>query len=356
MYPFKYESSIVRNRWYMAAFSNEITREPMERTLLKLPVVMYRKEDGTPVAMYGLCPHRYLPLAKGRIEGDNIVCGYHGLAFADTGECVDVPSQDTVATRTCQPVYPLEERGPICWIWMGDQDRCDRNLIPPYDDFGLGQPGWHYSSESYFHLEGRSQLLVDNLMDLTHLPYVHHHIPGGDAMGKVPITIEEREFSVRVLRKVEAPWNPFFGLIYGQEAAFEGVAEFDSVSDFYGPEFIKTSLPNVIKLEGRDDVPKELGSMLILHGITPETETTTHYFGFATRDFRLGDEGLDKFQLESDCKIRQQDVDTINAVEERLDQAVLFQREISVQSDRPGFVARRKIDAMLADEYGPTVT
>lgn len=350
MYPFKYKTSIVRNRWYMAAFSNEISREPLERTFLGKPVVVYRKQDDTPVAMYGLCPHRYFPLAKGRVEGDSIVCGYHGFKFADTGECIEIPSQDAVTTKTFQPVYPLEERGPICWIWMGDLDKCDTSLIPPYHDFGLDQPGWHYSSENYFHIEGRAQLLIDNLMDLTHLPYVHYHVPGGEAMAKVPINVEEREFSTRVLRKVQAPWNPFFGLIYGQEAAFEGVADFDSLSDFYGPEFIKTSLPNVTKLEGRDDVPEALGSLLIHHGITPETETTTHYFGFSTRNFRLGDEELDRFQLESDCKIRQQDVEAINAVEERLDQASQFQKELSVRSDRPAFDARRKIEAMLALE------
>lgn len=71
MYPFNYESIIVRNRWYMAAFSHEITREPLERTMLNKPVVMYRKEDGTPVAMYGLCPHRYYPLAKGQTDAGN---------------------------------------------------------------------------------------------------------------------------------------------------------------------------------------------------------------------------------------------------------------------------------------------
>lgn len=350
MYPFKYESSIVRNRWYMAAFSNEISREPMERTLLGKPVVMYRKEDGTPVAMFGLCPHRHFPLAKGKVEGDAIKCGYHGFTFADTGECVDVPSQDEVDFKFCQPVYALEERGPICWIWMGDSDECDTDLIPPYDDFGLDQPGWHYSSENYFHLEGRSQLLVDNLMDLTHLPYVHFHVPGGEAMGKVPINIEERERSTRINREVKAPWNPFFGLVYGQEAAYEGVADFDSISDFYGPEFIKTCLPFATKIEGRDDVPKELGILLILHGITPETETTTHYFGFSTRNFRLGDEALDKFQLDSDCKIREQDVEAINAVEARLETSANLADELSVASDRPAFHARRKIAGMLKKE------
>jgi vanillate O-demethylase monooxygenase subunit len=192
--------------------------------------------------------------------------------------------------------------------------------------------------------------MVDNLMDLTHLPYVHHHVPGGEAMKKIPIETEERELSYRIVRGGKAPWNPFFAQIFGEDAAFEGFAGFDSLSDFYGPEFIKTSLPIVTSVEGRDDVPKELGSLLILHGITPETEKTTHYFGFSTRNFRQGDEELDRFQYESDCKIRQQDVDAINAVEERLDLGVQIQKEYSVRSDRPAFDARRKVEAMLAKE------
>jgi nitrite reductase/ring-hydroxylating ferredoxin subunit len=349
MYPFKYESSIVRNRWYMAAFSKEISREPMERTLLDKPVVMYRKEDGTPVAMYGLCPHRYFPLAKGRVEGDAIVCGYHGFTFADNGDCIDIPSQGAGA-KFCQPVYPLEERGPVCWIWMGDLEKCDTNLIPAYHEFGLEQPDWHYSSENYFHLEGRSQLLVDNLMDLTHLPYVHHHLPGGESMARTAMETEERDASYRIVRSGKVPWTPFFDFIFGKDAAYKGLAEFNVLSDFYGPEFIRTGLPTITSIEGDADVPDALGTLCILHAITPETETTTHYFGFATRNFRQGDEELDRFWLESDNTIRQQDVEAINAVEARLDVAAQLQKELLAVADRPASQARARIEAMLAEE------
>lgn len=352
MYPFNYQSSIVRNRWYMAAFSNEISREPVERTLLNKPVVMYRKQDGSPVAMYGLCPHRYFPLAKGRVEGDAIVCGYHGFKFSSSGDCIDIPSQDSVSSKFCQPVYPLEERGPICWIWMGDVDKCDPNLIPPYHDIGLEQPGWHYSSENYFHLEGRYQLMVDNLMDLSHLPYIHPQLGdgGGNELKKIPLAMEERDLSYRTVRSGKMPWNPFLAKVFGDEAAFEGLADFEVVSDFYGPELIRTGLPKISGLEGRDDVPEALGWMSILHAITPETETTTHYFGFSTRNFKQGDEALDNFQLEMELQVRQQDVNAIGAVEARLDEAAEFQKELSARSDRPAFEARKKIDAMLAKE------
>ncbi|MFK7978216.1 MAG: Rieske 2Fe-2S domain-containing protein [Halioglobus sp.] len=355
MYPFKYESSMVQNRWYMAAFANEISREPIERTFLNKPVVLYRKEDGTPVALYGLCPHRYFPLAKGRLEGDAIVCGYHGFKFSDSGDCIDIPSQDNVTSKFCQPVYPLQERGPICWIWMGDSDKCDADLIPPYHDFGLNPPDWHYSSENYFHLKGRAQLLVDNLMDLSHLPYIHSQLGGGggNELKKIPLAVEQRELSYRTVRSGKMPWNPFLAKVFGEEAEFSGLADFEVVSDFYGPELIRTGLPKLTVL-GDDKKPKCLGWMSILHAITPETETTTHYFGFSTRNFRQGNEALDISQLEMELEVRQQDVDAIGAVEARLDVAAEFQKELSARADRPAFEARKRIDAMLAEENGTT--
>jgi len=355
MYPFKYKTSIVRNRWYIAAFSTEISRKPMERTIHSIPVLMYRKEDGTPVAMYGLCPHRYFSLVKGTVEGDNIVCGYHGFKFADNGDCVDIPSQDAIPKNFCQPVYPLEERGPICWIWMGDLDKCDTALIPPYDDFGLDNKGSYYSSENYFHVQGRPHLLVDNLMDLTHLPYIHKQLgKGGDTLKKIPMETEEREKSYRVLRKGKMPWNPFLEIIFGKEVQYEGLADFVHLSDFYGPELVKTSMPTITKIPGRDDLPKGLGHMAILHGITPETETSTHYFGFSTRNFRQGDATLDRFQFDSEMEVRRQDVDAIEDMEKRIDQAAKFQKELIVVADKAAIQARRKVDAMLAAENKPT--
>lgn len=337
---------MVRNRWYMAAFSDEISRDPMERTILGKPVAIYRKEDGVPVAMYGICPHRYYPLAKGRLRGDDLVCGYHGFVFAADGKCIEVPSQGT-GTGFCQPTYPIEERGPICWIWMGDVDKCDPALIPDYSDFGLDQEGWRFSSTNYFHLKARYQLLVDNLLDLTHLPYVHHHISGGGAMANPKLTEEQRPESYRVSRVSKVPFTEFHAKMFGPDARFEGLSDFLSLTDFYGPELIRTSMPITLAIEGQDDVPPELGSLFILHGITPETATSTHYFGFSTRNFRIDSAELDEFQRSSDCTIRQQDVDALEAVEERLDVAASLQRELLVKSDTPAVRVRKMIQAML---------
>jgi nitrite reductase/ring-hydroxylating ferredoxin subunit len=352
MYPFKFATGLVKNRWYIAAFAKEVTREPMERTILGKPVVLYRKQDGTPVAMYGLCPHRYYPLAQGKVEGDAIKCGYHGFTFAADGACIRIPSQD-VSGKFCQPTYPIVERGPLCWIWMGDEDKSAEVDIPPYEDFGLDQPGWQFSSENYFHSKGRIQLLVDNLMDLTHLAYIHHHLPGGEAMARTAIEESERPQSYRVVRKGHVPWNPFHEMVFGAAARFEGLSEFMTVCDFYGPELIRTGLPITTGLVSGEPVPDGHGELYILHGMTPETENSTHYFGFSTRNFRLNDGALDEFQYQSDCKIRQQDIDAIDLVEHRLDYAAEQQQELLVVADRPAFKVRKRIEAMIAAENIP---
>lgn len=349
MYPFGTEKTIVRNRWYIAAFASEVTRDPMERTLLGKPVVFYRTEAGAAVAMYGLCPHRYFPLAKGRIEGDAIVCNYHGFTFGSNGKCVLMPSQGTGA-GFCQPTYRIEERGPLLWIWMGDEERCDPALIPPYEDFGLDQPGWRSFAFNHVHMNGRYQLLVDNLMDLTHIEFVHGHVAGGETLTAAALREEERPRSYRNERSIRMPWSPLTVTLYGPQAEYEEGRESIVRTDFYGPELIRTGWPLYSSVAGRSALDDGLGEFWILHGITPETERSTHYFGFSTRNYRLEDAELDNWQLQSDIFIRRQDMEAIEAVEARLDWAATQQRELLAKSDGPAIKVRRKIQAMLDAE------
>ena len=348
-YPFSSDKTMVRNRWYIACYSDEITREPMERTILSKPVVFYRTESGDPVAMYGICPHRYFPLAQGKLIGDAIMCGYHGFTFDKGGDCIDIPSQGTGA-KFCQPTYAMEERGNLCWIWMGDQDKCDTALIPPYEDFGMGQEGWYDSSYNYFNIKGRTQLLIDNLLDLTHLPYVHHHVPGGESLAKTKNRDEERDGIFFFTRDTVAPWNPFFELVYGKDGNYEGLAQIENETAFYGPELIRTGIGRFHTIGEDGEVPPAIGRLHIMHGMTPETETSCHYFGFAVRNFRVGDKALDNFWLGSDNKIRGQDKVAIEAVEERLDASVELQRELLVRADAGAIKVRKRVQAMLDAE------
>ena len=349
MYPFRSGTSFVRDRWYIVAFTDEITRDPIERTIMDTPVVLFRREDGRAVAMYGLCPHRYYPLALGRVDGDTIICGYHGFAFHAEGKCVRIPAQNSGAAFT-QPIYPIEERGPLVWIWVGEPDAADADLIPPYEDFGLGQPGWAYAAPTYYHVRARAQLLIDNLLDLTHLPYVHSHLPGGDAHLTTNLQHEQRPRSYRVKKFTTYEWNATGDFMYGPEHRFEGVADRLSLTDFYGPEFIRTSGPIITALRSGEPVPSGVGELYFLHGITPETENSTHYFGFVTRSFRIDDPALDAMMLVHDRKVREQDVDALGIIEPRLEEAARRQRELVAVTDRGSLKVRDMIQKMLDHE------
>ena len=130
----------VTNVWYVAAWDDEIGRQPLARRLLNEPVVLYRGSDGGPIALEDRCCHRHLPLHKGEIEGDNIQCGYHGLTFDRHGQCISIPGQTTVPPGAQVRSYPVVERDRWIWIWMGDPKRADTAPIPAFH--WLTDPSW----------------------------------------------------------------------------------------------------------------------------------------------------------------------------------------------------------------------
>ena len=112
--------TFVRNNWYPAAWASEVTREPMARTLLNDPVVLYRTAEGAPVALEDRCCHKYLPLSMGTIQGNNVQCGYHGMVFGPDGKCVRIPGQARIPENAWVRSYPVAEHYGMVWFWPGD--------------------------------------------------------------------------------------------------------------------------------------------------------------------------------------------------------------------------------------------
>ena len=86
--------TFVRNAWYVASWAHDLTTEPQAETILSENVVLWRGGDGKVRAAENVCPHRFLPLSQGRVQGNELQCGYHGLTFDGDGVCVDAPTQD----------------------------------------------------------------------------------------------------------------------------------------------------------------------------------------------------------------------------------------------------------------------
>jgi vanillate O-demethylase monooxygenase subunit len=161
----------VRDCWYVAGWDYEFgTSKPEQRELLGEAIVLFRKQDGTLAALEDRCVHRHAPLSLGKIEGDHIRCWYHGLRFTSDGKCVEIPGQDTIPPGACVRAYPVVERGGWAWVWMGEAVDANPDLIPPA--IGFDNPNWVLKS-GQLDYDAPQAYINDNLLDLSHLAYVH---------------------------------------------------------------------------------------------------------------------------------------------------------------------------------------
>lgn len=161
----------VRNCWYAAGWSRDFAQDRVAGvTMLNEPIVVYRKSDGGAVALQDRCCHRFAPLSMGRLEGDDLRCMYHGLKFAPSGKCIEIPGQSKIPPQAYVRRYPIVDKYSVAWIWMGDPAIADESLIP--DFVGVDDPHWAMKpgrmdyNANYF-------LINDNLLDLSHIAFLH---------------------------------------------------------------------------------------------------------------------------------------------------------------------------------------
>jgi vanillate O-demethylase monooxygenase subunit len=183
----------VRNAWYVASWSQDLEAEkPFPITILGERIVLWRTAGGALNALADRCVHRLAPLSLGRCEGERLRCMYHGLLFGADGKVVEIPGQDLIPADARVKRYEVVDRHSWIWVWMGDADAADPALIPPavgFDnlDYILGHGQLDYAAEA--------RLINDNLLDFSHLSYVHANSFGvGDdfAQRQPKITLLDR--------------------------------------------------------------------------------------------------------------------------------------------------------------------
>lgn len=194
--------NFVRDAWYVAGWDYEFgADQPHARSILGEPIVLFRQRDGELVALADRCVHRHAPLSLGRIEDGHLRCMYHGLRFNAAGKCVEIPGQEQIPSRACVRTYPVVERGSWAWVWMGAPHAANPALIPPVR--GFDDPAWVLAS-GQLDYDAPYHLINDNLLDLSHLAYVHANSFGATTgwSSRPPVTtVIER--GVRVERWVE---------------------------------------------------------------------------------------------------------------------------------------------------------
>jgi phenylpropionate dioxygenase-like ring-hydroxylating dioxygenase large terminal subunit len=263
------------NQWYVAAFAWEFKDQPLARTLLNHPVVMFRTASGDIAALEDRCCHRSVPLSCGSLEGDGIRCGYHGLLYAANGQCIEIPGQLKIPGKACVRSYQVALRNQIVWIWFGDATASVAPPPPPaitaHDD-----PRYRYKG-GVFHYDAPYQLIHDNLLDLSHVGYVHTKTIGGNAKThmEAPTNVTSTGEHVRVVRWMKSSQPP---ATYTAAWPFPGLIDRWQEIDFH------VSYLNIFtgavdaNTESLEDPDRSGFHMRGFHGITPETGTTSHYF------------------------------------------------------------------------------
>jgi vanillate O-demethylase monooxygenase subunit len=335
----------LKNHWYVAAIDHEVSRTPMRRLICNEPIVLYRTEDGAPVALEDRCAHRHLPLSMGKLKGDILECLYHGLCFDKTGACIKVPGQETVPPSARVKAYPMVERYHWVWIWLGDPALADPAKIT--DFHWLDDPAWGAATR-YLHAQANWQLVVDNLLDLTHLAFVHTTTIGNSALvDKARVKVERSPDDVVVTRwTIDAPAPPTFVKAGG----FTANVDRWQIIQFTPPSFVRLDVGATPTGTGAPEGRRVGGiGMRNLNAMTPETETTTHYFYGQAHDFDVKNPQTTEMVMNQITKAFLEDQIIFEAQQKNMLQ-VPNAPQVDINADNGVLQAQRILDRLFQEE------
>jgi phenylpropionate dioxygenase-like ring-hydroxylating dioxygenase large terminal subunit len=276
----------IRNAWYVAAWDRDLKDQLLPLTILGERVVLYRQTNGTPVALEDACVHRKLPLSMGRIKGDEVECGYHGLRFDGSGACVLIPCSAYIPRSARVRRYPLELRYGLLWIWMGEEQAADADdilSIPHWDD-----AAWSKTDGDTMTVDCHYLYLTDNLLDPSHVAWVHPSSFGDASCEATPVGVAASATGVHASRWM---YGTEVAPLYRRFVPFQGPCDRLQRYEVRFPchavvtaIFIPAGLPErEATLEGHAFI------MDSYNLLTPVHEGQTRYFWFQVHNARAGD-------------------------------------------------------------------
>ena len=330
-----------RNQWYVAAFSSEVGDKPLPRQLLGDHVVLFRTADGTPVALADRCPHRGLPLSQGVLDGDVLRCGYHGMAFNKNGACAHIPSQARIPARMGVHSYPLIEKAIWIWIWMGEPSLADPGLIPDHQEMGLEQPGYEVTEMFRMDIPGNYQLLHENLLDVSHITYLHPGMLDDGSVGPAKTDVTFSSGRITISREVDEVANAGTAFAF---SLVEGKHYHRSLVTWTTPP----SLSVIRNIHVDLDEPAAPPLVLISpFGITPANDRTTHQFVVTATSYpgKQPQAAIDYV-----WKIFEQDNVAIRAIQNLVDETGSYHSEYSVKADAAALRCRLRNAELVEQE------
>lgn len=340
----------LRNAWYVAAWDHELKRSPTAIKVLGEEIVLYRMADGTPVALEDACPHRKLPLSMGRIKGDHLECGYHGLTFDCSGKCVRVPGATRVHRGALVQAYPLHERYGLLWIWMGPPDLARTSDIFQVQHWG--DPQWGVNQGEGMTMECNYLYVTDNLLDPTHVSWVHQTSFGNAACEDAPLDTTVADDGVTVSRWMfDVQPAPF----YVPFLKFAGNCDRKQHYEVRFPSHACIRAIFTPAGSGGDDrsTHPDMFVMDSYNFMTPVDENTTRYYWFQMRNVAPNDAEVSRQFTESVRFAFSEDRAILQAVHKGL--ANKRSPNIDLRVDAGPLRFRRMLKQRIAAEHQPTV-
>ena len=337
--------SFLLNCWQVAAYRREIVPGRMlPRRIANEPLVLFRTSNGRVVAMEDRCPHRSAPLSQGMLIGDVVRCGYHGLRYDAQGKCVLIPGQGFIPPKAKARTFAAVERYTMVWVWLGNQERADPALIP--DVHWMDDPEW-IASEGYHHVAANYKLLNDNLLDLSHETYVHVHTIGNEAVADTPVEVKADDQAVRVTKEIESCNPPPLYQYLARVPATASVKRWQRTL-YLPPGYIviDVGVEPLGEIAGSNRVE---GRVIDL--ITPETDSSSHYFWAFSRNFRLQEPEVTEFLRDGVRRTFDEDKEMLEAQQRVLgtgDHDPAY--KVVVKADAGAMQGRRLLASMIEAE------
>jgi vanillate O-demethylase monooxygenase subunit len=332
------------NAWYAVAWDVEVKHELLSRTVCKKRMAIYRTRSGKPVILEDACWHRLVPLSKGWLEGDDVVCKYHGLVYNSAGRCTHMPSQETINPSASVRSFPVEEKHRFIWAWLGDPAQADPDLIP--DLHWNDDPDW-VSDGKRIHLNCDYRLVVDNLMDLTHETFVHSSSIGNRAVAESPFKTTHGENTATVTRwmtNIDAP--PFWSAQLNKP----GKVDRWQIIRFEAPCTIAIDVGVVPAGTGAPEGDRSQGvNGFVLNTMSPETDRSCHYFWAFARNHHMKEQKWTTLLREGVANVFKEDEAVLEAQQTAMDEHP-DKEFYNLNIDSGSMWARRLITKMIDQE------
>jgi vanillate O-demethylase monooxygenase subunit len=335
----------LKNSWYVAAWDHEITRSLQQVEMLGEKIVLYRKENGEPVALEDACPHRKLPLSMGRLKGDQVECGYHGLTFDCTGTCTRVPGAERVPHVAQVRSYPITERYGLLWVWMGRPELADPATIFKVDHWG--DPAWGVNCGDSMVIDCHYLYMTDNLLDPSHVAWVHQSSFGSSACEETPLQTDVTNNGVIVSRwMTDVEVAPF----YAKFVKFKGNCDRKQHYEVrYPSNAIIKAIFTPTGTGGPDGPLHETVFLMDSYNfMTPVDENRTRYFWFQMRNFDANNEETSRAFAESVRGAFEEDRAVLTAVHEGM--ANKRTPNLDLKIDVGPLRFRKRLDQLISAE------